>query len=48
MFKTHNEFVKYWNYERPHQGIGYLCPVDIYFKDLKRGTHVGGWNIHLS
>jgi transposase InsO family protein len=42
MFKTHNEFIRYWNYERPHQGIKYLYPADIYFKDLKKGTHVGG------
>jgi len=33
MFNTHNEFIKYWNYQRPHQGIGYLYPADIYFRD---------------
>jgi transposase InsO family protein len=27
----HDEFVKYWNYERPHQGIGYLIPCELYF-----------------
>ena len=42
MFKTHQEFIRYWNYERPHQGIRYLYPADIYFRDLKKGTHVGG------
>ena len=42
MFKTHQEFIKYWNYERPHQGIRYLYPADIYFRDLKRLTDVGG------
>jgi transposase InsO family protein len=42
MFKTHQEFIQYWNYQRPHQGIGYLYPADIYFRDLKKGTHVGG------
>ena len=40
MFKTHQEFIHYWNYERPHQGIRYLYPADIYFRDLKKGTHV--------
>jgi putative transposase len=42
MFNTHQEFIYYWNYERPHQGIHYLYPADIYFRDLKKGTHVGG------
>jgi transposase InsO family protein len=42
MFKTHEEFVHYWNYERPHQGIRYLYPADVYFKHFKKGTHVGG------
>jgi len=28
MFPTHESFVSYWNYERPHQGIGYLYPAD--------------------
>ncbi len=27
----HREFVKYWNYERPHQGIGYLILCELYF-----------------
>ncbi|MCJ7505909.1 hypothetical protein MUP05_05505, partial [Candidatus Bathyarchaeota archaeon] len=42
MFNSHQGFVHYWNYERPHQGIRYLYPADIYFRDLKKGTHVGG------
>jgi hypothetical protein len=33
-------FIHYWNYQRPHQGIGYLYAVDIYFKDLNRLTNV--------
>lgn len=28
---SHKEFVKYWNYNRPHQGIGYLYPAELYF-----------------
>jgi len=39
IYPTHKEFVKYWNYERPHQGIGYLYPADVYFRDL---THHSG------
>ena len=42
MFKTHNEFINYWNYQRLHQGIGYLYPADIYFRDLNRLTDVRG------
>jgi transposase InsO family protein len=38
MYPTHREFVNYWNYERPHQGIGYLYPADVYFRDLTHHT----------
>jgi putative transposase len=33
MFPTHQGFIRYWNYERPHQGIRYLYPADVYFHD---------------
>jgi putative transposase len=35
MYPSHQSFVTYWNYERPHQGIGYLYPADVYFRDLR-------------
>jgi transposase InsO family protein len=35
MFPTHSEFIHYWNYERPHQGIHYLYPAHVYYKDLR-------------
>jgi len=35
IYPTHQAFVTYWNYERPHQGIGYLYPADVYFRDLR-------------
>lgn len=35
IYPTHQAFVKYWNYERPHQGIDYLYPADVYFRDLR-------------
>jgi len=35
IYPTHPAFVNYWNYERPHQGIGYLYPADVYFRDLR-------------
>jgi transposase InsO family protein len=35
MYPSHQSFVTYWNHERPHQGIGYLYPADVYFRDLR-------------
>jgi len=35
IYPAHQAFVNYWNYERPHQGIGYLYPADVYFRDLR-------------
>jgi transposase InsO family protein len=37
-------WVKYYNYKRPHQGIGSLCPADRFFEiqhDLKRTLEKG-------
>ncbi|MFI5305515.1 MAG: integrase core domain-containing protein [Nitrospiria bacterium] len=28
------QWVKFYNYRRPHQGIGRLCPADQYFQSL--------------
>jgi len=39
LYPTHKEFINYWNYERPHQGIGYLYPAHVFFRDL---THHSG------
>jgi len=39
LYPTHKEFINYWNYERPHQGIGYLYPADVFFRDM---THHSG------
>ena len=47
MFKTHQEFIQYWNYQRPHQGIRCLCPAAICFRDLKTLTDVGRQNANL-
>jgi len=35
IYPTHQAFVNYWNYEHPHQGIGYLYPANVYFRDLR-------------
>lgn len=32
-FKTHQKFIRYWNYERPHGGIGYLYPYEVFVRD---------------
>lgn len=31
MFDGLSKFVHYWNYERPHQGINYMYPSELYF-----------------
>jgi transposase len=33
LFKEHWSFIRYYNYVRPHEGIGYLTPAEIYLKD---------------
>lgn len=33
LFPTHHEYINHWNYRRPHQGIQYLKPADLYFKN---------------
>ena len=44
IYPTHKEFVNYWNYERTHQGIGYLYPADVHFRNL---THHSGQNTSM-
>jgi len=33
LFKLHWSFIRYYNYTRPHEGINYLTPAEIYLKD---------------
>jgi putative transposase len=33
LFKMHWSFIRYYNYTRPHEGIGYLTPAEIYLKN---------------
>jgi len=33
MFKLHWSFIRYYNYTRPHEGINYLTPAEIYSKN---------------
>jgi transposase len=32
-FKTHGRYIRHWNYERPHGGIGYLYPYEVFVRD---------------
>lgn len=40
-FKTHFSFIHYWNYKRPHGGVGYLYPAELFFKDMKSASNSG-------
>jgi putative transposase len=33
LFKMHWSFIRYYNYTRPHEGINYLTPAEIYLKE---------------
>jgi transposase InsO family protein len=33
LFKEHWSFIRYYNYTRPHEGIRYLTPAEIYLKN---------------
>lgn len=33
LFHQHWSFIRYYNYARPHEGIGYLTPAEIYLKE---------------
>jgi putative transposase len=33
LFREHWSFIRYYNYTRPHEGLDYLTPAEIYLKD---------------
>jgi hypothetical protein len=33
LFKLNWSFIHYYNYTLPHEGLNYLTPAEIYFKD---------------
>ena len=33
-YPSHMEYIQHYNYERPHQALGYLTPADVYFKEV--------------
>lgn len=41
-FTTHNRYIKYWNYKRPHGAIGYLYPNEVFIRDRKQSTSILG------
>ena len=34
-YRTLGAFIRYYNYERPHQALDYQFPAEVYFRDLK-------------
>lgn len=40
-FRSHQAYVKHWNYERPNGGIGYLYPCERFFNDRKGAINSG-------
>jgi len=38
-FKTHAKYIHYWNYQRPHGGIGYLYPSEVFTRNYKTPTN---------
>jgi len=35
-FNSHEAYIRHWNYTRPNGAIGYLYPVEVFFKDMKK------------
>lgn len=38
---NHRKFVQYWNNERPNGAIGYLYPVEVFYRDMKSAINSG-------
>ncbi|MBI5133444.1 MAG: transposase [Thaumarchaeota archaeon] len=36
-YSTLGKLVRYYNYVRPHQSLGYKVPAEIYFRDIMSG-----------
>lgn len=32
-FTSHKKYIHYWNYKRPHGGIGFLYPYEVFIRD---------------
>ena len=35
-FNSHEAYIRHWNHARPNGAIGYLYPVEVFFKDMKK------------
>jgi len=36
-FNSHEAFIHHWNHSRPHSSLGYLYPIEVFYRDMKRG-----------
>jgi transposase InsO family protein len=41
LFREHWSFIRYYNYTRPHEGIGYLTPAEIYLNNQECNPILG-------
>lgn len=41
-FTTHNRYIRYWNYKRPHGAIGYLFPYEVFVRDRRQTATIPG------
>jgi putative transposase len=39
-FKSHDAFIHHWNHSRPHSSLGYLYPIEVFYRDRKRGSAI--------
>jgi len=37
-YRTLEAFLRYYNYQRIHQALGYQTPAEVYFRDLSRNV----------
>jgi putative transposase len=36
-FRSHDAYIHHWNHSRPHSSLGYLYPIEVFYRDMKRG-----------
>jgi putative transposase len=36
-FKSHEAYIRHWNHSRPNGAIGYLYPIEVFYRDMKKG-----------
>lgn len=40
-FKTHGAYIHHWNYQRPNGAIGYLYPIEVFYRDMRGAINSG-------